>query len=300
MPMMPLCVSPVRLAVLLTVVLGSGSMASAARGDDAACINAVEQALTLRTAGKLRDALKTLAACSDPACPEEVRVECTQRIAATDAAMPTLIFSAKDGAGNDLLAVTVTMNGAPLTTTLDGRPVPIDPGEHAFRFETVGQPPVDKTLVVREGEKNRIESVVLGAMAPPPPATATAAPVSVEPSSWNNRKTLAVVAGGVGVVGVGLGIVWSAYASSAQSQERSNCSASGCPNRPQSVEDYNTAQRNATAATVSFIAGAALVAAGVVLWVTAPANAATANTTAWHVAPEVLPSGGGLSIGGLL
>jgi hypothetical protein len=299
MPMMPLCVYPRRLAIAFAVALGGGSIASPARADDAACINAVEQALTLRTTGKLRDALKTLAACSDPACPEEVRAECTQRIAAIDSAMPTLIFSAKDGAGNDLPAVKVTMDGASLTTTLDGRPVPIDPGEHAFRFEAAGQPPVDKTLVVREGEKNRIESVVLGPVVPPPPAAAPP-PVTEEPRSWSNRKTLAVVAGGVGVVGIGLGIVWSAYASSAQSQERSNCGASSCPNRDQSVEDYNTAQKNATAATVSLVAGAALVAAGVVLWITAPSSGSTTSATAWHVAPAVLPSGGGLSIEGLL
>lgn len=288
-----------RAALALAALGALAAVAAPAAADDAACINAVEQALTLRKSGKLHDALKTLATCSDPACPDEVRTECTQRIDAVGAAMPTLVLAAKDGAGNDLFAVTVAMDGAPLATSLDGRPLSINPGEHVFRFETAGQPPVDKTLVVREGEKNRVETVILGPAAPPPPApvAATAPPAA---GTWNGRKTLAVVTGGVGVVGVGLGIAWAAFASSAQSQEQSNCNASSCPNRGQAVEDYNTAQKNATGATIGVVAGAALVGAGVVLWITAPPNTPASSAIGWRVAPSIVPSGGGLTLGGVL
>ena len=153
-------------------------MAPAAFADDAACIAASEQALTLRTQGKLHDALKQLAVCSDQACPDEVKTECTRRIDAVDAAMPTLVLVAKDGAGNDLSAVKVTMDGVSLMESLDGRPLSLDPGEHAFRFETAGQPPVEKKLVLREGDKERHETVVLGpprsaAFLPPPVAAAS-------------------------------------------------------------------------------------------------------------------------------
>jgi hypothetical protein len=277
----------------------AASIAAPARADDAACINAIEQALTLRKGGKLHDALKTLATCSDVACPAEVRTECTQRIDALGAAMPTVVFAAKDGAGDDLYAVTVTMDGASLATTLDGRPVSIDPGEHAFRFETAGQPPVDKTLVVREGEKNRVETVLLGPATPPPPQV-PAPPATPSPSTWSTRKTLAVVTGGAGIVGLGLGIGWAAFASSDQSKEKSNCSASSCTNQPQATADYNTAQKNATGATIGVLAGAALIAGGVVLWITAPSQASAQGTVAWGVAPAVLPSGGGLAVGGSL
>jgi hypothetical protein len=289
-----------RAALALAALGAVGAIAAPAVADDAACINAVEQALNLRKSGKLHDALKTLATCSDPACPAEVRTECTQRIDAIGAAMPTLVFAAKDGAGNDLFAVTVAMDGAPLATSLDGRPLSIDPGEHAFRFETAGQPPVDRTLVVREGEKNRVESVILGPAAPPPAPIVSTLPPAPAPSTWNNRKTLAVVTGGVGVVGVGLGIAWAAFASSAQSQEQSNCSASSCTNRGQAVEDYNTAQKNATGATIGIVAGAARVGAGVVLWITAPPSAPASSAIGWHIAPSLVPSGGGLTLGGAL
>jgi hypothetical protein len=294
MPMMP---QRFRAIVAGLAAIGvTASIAAPARADDAACIDAIEQALTLRKGGKLHDALKTLATCSDVACPAEVRTECTQRIDAVGAAMPTVVFAAKDGAGNDLYAVTVTMDGTSLATTLDGRPVSIDPGEHAFRFETAGQPPVDKTLVVREGEKNRVETVLLGPAAPPPLVAAPPPPPT--PGTWSTRKTLAVVTGGVGIVGLGLGIGWAAFASSDQSKEKSNCSASVCTNQPQAVADYNAAQKNATGATIGILAGAALIAGGVVLWVTAPSQAS--GTVAWGVAPAILPSGGGLAVGGSL
>ena len=83
--------------------------------------------LTEGQQGKLHDALKKLAVCSDATCSSEVRAECTQRIAAIDAAMPTLVLAAKDGSGNDLYDVRVSMDGAPLTGNLDGRPISLDP-----------------------------------------------------------------------------------------------------------------------------------------------------------------------------
>src|SRR5579872_4668504 len=98
-----------------------------ARADDTACIAASEQELTLRQQGKLHDALKQLAACADASCPDEVKAECTRRVAEVDAAMPTLVVVAQDGAGNDLSDVRVSVDGAPLLASLDGRPVSLDP-----------------------------------------------------------------------------------------------------------------------------------------------------------------------------
>jgi hypothetical protein len=270
-----------------------------ALADDAACIAASEQSLTLRQQGKLHDALKTLAVCADAACPDEVKAECSRRIDGIGTAMPTLVLEAKDGSGNDLFAVTVTMDGAPLAAKLDGRPVSIDPGEHTFRFETAGQPPVEKKLVLREGEKDRRESVVLGPPAPavaPPPAV----PIAPPPSTWTTRKSLAVASGGVGLVGIGLGIVFGLYASSSQSREKSDCSTSGCPSYPQGNEDYDTAKKDATGSMIAFIAGAAFLAGGAVLWLTAPTETDARPATARRVrlAPMVVLGGGGFVLGG--
>jgi hypothetical protein len=287
-----------------------GALAPCARGDDAACINAVEQGLTLRQKGQLREALKVLAACGDASCPAELRTECAQRIDAIDHAMPTIVLAAKDGSGNDLYDVKVTMDGSLLMASLDGRPISVDPGEHDFVFETDGQPPLEKKLVLREGEKNRAESVVLG---PPPPAPPPVpAPTSLVPapapapppeSSWSTQKTLAIATGTVGIVGVGLGAMWGAFAMSAQNDEKNNCSSkTACPEPNQASEDYKFANLNATGSTIAISAGAALVATGVVLWFTAPSHkkAPTMGLARWHVAPTVLRSGGAIAVGGEL
>jgi hypothetical protein len=285
------------LCVLAGLLLPSLSYA-----DDAACIAASEQSLTLRQQGKLHDALKQLAACADASCPGEVKLECAKRIGDVDAAMPTLVLAATDGAGNDLRDVKVSMDGAPLAASLDGRPIKIDPGEHTFRFEENGQPPVDKKLVLREGDKDRRESVVLG---PPPPAPTPAPAHSPDtatpgPSWWTTQRTLAVVGGGLGVVGLALGGVFGGLAIGDQNMEKSNCSSSGCSNRPQAQADYNTGGDNATASTVSFIAGGALLAAGAVLFFTAKDPVSTATTGRLYLAPSTTGRGPGLVLGGEL
>jgi hypothetical protein len=271
--------------------------ASTALADVDACIAASQRSLTLRHEGKLHDALKQLATCSDPRCPDEVKAECTRRTDVVRTAMPTLVLAAKDGAGNDLFAVRVTMDGAPLLAALDGRAISLDPGEHAFVFETAGQPPLEKKLVLLEGEKDRREAVVLG----PPPAAAPPTP-SPGPSSWSPNKIMAVTSAGVGLVGVALGVVFGAYAKSSQNLETTNCSsAASCSNGPQSQEDYTVAKEDATAATVAFVAGAALVAVGATLWFTAPSPARSsgaATAPRFRIAPTMLGArGGGLVVG---
>jgi hypothetical protein len=293
-------IAPSLIAPLIGVTMALAT-SRPARADEAACIAASEQALTLRQQGKLHDALKQLAICSETGCSSEVKAECTQRIAAIDAAMPTLVLGAKDGAGNDLYDVRVSMDGAPLATTLDGRPVAIDPGEHTFTFETAGTPPAEKKLVLREGEKDRHESVALGAPPPAPVSSPPAVPLpppAPAPTRWGPQRTVAVVSGGLGVVGVGLGIWFGAFAASSQSKEKTDCSAAECANRAQANEDYDTARKDAVGSTIAFVAGGALLAAGAVLWFTAPAEHAAGDAARLRVAPVLDTKSGRLVVGG--
>jgi hypothetical protein len=293
--------TPTRLAIVAAVAVASALLPRTGRADDAACIAASEQSLTVRKQGQLHEALKALALCAAEACPAEVKAECARRIGEVNAAMPTLILAAKDGAGNDLVDVKVSMDGAPLVSSLDGRPVSVDPGAHTFTFEAAGQPPVEKKLVLGEGEKDRREAVVIG---PPPPAyvsTAPATPALPPPheAGWSTNKTLAVVAGGLGVVGLGVGATLGAFALSSQNREKSDCSTSACPNRDQANADYNTASQDATGSTIACIAGGVLVATGAVLWFTAPKESASAPATG-GARVRVVPSIAGRSGGVLL
>jgi hypothetical protein len=292
-----------RLARIGFLALAASLVVGAANADDAACIDATEKALALRRQGKLHDARKTLALCAAPTCPDEVKQECAKRIEAVNAAMPTLVLAARDANGNDVRGAAVTMDGVPLAGALDGRPLEIDPGPHTFRFEMTGLVPVEKQLVLRDGEKGRQELIVLAPPAkeapqpekPPPPP----------PSYWTTQRKLAIAAGGVGVVAIGVGAVFAGLAIGDQNMEKSNCSASGCPNRGQAQEDYSTGNKNATASTALFIAGGVFVGAGVALFLTAhdARDARESSGSARqgiYVAPSAAGGGPGFVLGGAL
>ena len=294
----------VRLASCLAFMAVAASAVTTtrpARADVASCISASESALALRKQGHLRASLEQLAVCADSACPVEVRSDCVHRVDDVRAALPTLILAAKDAAGNDVIDVKVTLDGAPLAGALDGRAISLDPGEHTFTFLAAGRPVVEKKLVLHEAEKDRRETVVIptaaGASPPLPP------PVPAQPpSSWSTSKTLAIIAAGVGVVGVGVGAGLGLSAKSSQNNEKSECPAAGCADHAQAVSDYNSAHQDGIASTIAFGAGAAFIVAGLVLWFTAPTaqDRGTASAVRFRVLPVIGDRSGGLVFGGAL
>jgi hypothetical protein len=146
------------------------------------CLAASEKSLALRNEHKLRAARAQLLVCASANCPADIRKECARRVDDVNAAIPTVVFGAKDGVGNDLATVKVTMDGEVITGKLDGTAISLDPGAHTFTFEAAGQPPLTKQIVVREGEKERREMLQLGkAPAAPPPGPAPTAPTRCRP-----------------------------------------------------------------------------------------------------------------------
>jgi hypothetical protein len=247
------------------VVLLVPCSARATEPDKLACIAANDAAQDLRRAGKLHDAREKLAVCVSTSCPELVRQDCAQRLTEIDGVMPSIVFEAKDAAGNDVAAVTVTMDGQRVDKP--GMPVQADPGEHRFVFEAEGLPRTEKTIVVREGERDRHERVVLGLAGAPGPMT----PAPSSPDGGTQR-TIAFVLGGAGVVGVVVGSVLGLVSKSsydhALQTECGNNPNGGCS--PQGVQDGNSAHGQAAASTVAFVAGGVLLGAGAVLYFTAP------------------------------
>jgi len=297
-----------RLVPILLFSAAAVALASPVRAQDASaqCIDASNQGLALRKQGKLVDARKMLVTCAVDACGADIKGTCTQRIAEITAALPTIVVLAKDGAGNDLAGVKVTVDGVALSAPLDGRAMTLDPGKHVFKLEATGQTPVEKELVLAEREKDRREVVVIG----PPPAGAPAAPstlpstpppAAADSSSWSTQKTLALVAGGVGIVGLGLGTVFGLQASSKWSSAQSDC-GSGCgPNAPAQGEKSD-AQNAGTLSTVGFAVGGVALAGAVVLWFTAPSggDASPPPTTArgWQLVPLIGAGNGGAVLEG--
>ena len=307
-------------SLLALASFGLASSPARARADDAmsACITSSEQGLELRKQEKLLDARKTLAACATTKCPDEIRSVCEQRITEINAAIPTVIFDVTDAAGAPQTAVKLTVDGTAAAMQFTGRGMPFDPGLHTFRFEVAGQSAVEKKLLLKEGERERRESVVIGgapaaapavataaATTPPPPAAPGAAsPTSpppaaavagAAPSGGSTQKTLGLVSGGVGVAGLVVGAIFGAIASSKWSAAKSDCGAL-CPANAPAQQEKNDAESAATVSTIGVVGGAVLVAAGAVLFFTAPSSASRVGSL--RVTPSAGPGAAGLALQG--
>jgi hypothetical protein len=151
------------LGVTAVLTLGWCLRDGQARADDKrVCIQASEQGQQLRDSGKYTQAQAAFTQCARDACPAIIHRDCTRWLWDLTQLWPSVVFGAKDPSGNDKTDVTVSSDGTPIASTLDGKPVQIDPGEHVFRFEAQGFPPVERTVLVRAGEKSRQVVAQLG------------------------------------------------------------------------------------------------------------------------------------------
>jgi hypothetical protein len=87
---------------------------------------------------------------------------------------------------------------------------------------------------------------------------------------------IGLIAGGVGLVGIGVGTVFALRASSKNDDSNANghCDATGCD--AQGKASRNDALDAATVSTITFIAGSALLAGGVALFLFAPTSGGSA------------------------
>jgi len=283
------------LALATGVSLSLGAYSSSASPTKTQCIDANASAQDLRRAGQLSRAREQLRLCVDASCPALVRSDCTQRLDDLDHVQPSLVLDAKDATGADVVDVQVTIDGQPLATHLDGKPVNVDPGVHALTFETAGSPRVSRTILVKEGDAGRRERVVFRpALAPAP-----SAPEPATGPTLGARKTLALVLGGGGVVALGLGTAFGVLASSAWSNAKSACggSASACTNLANGSAYRSTTETDGAVSTGTFIAGGALLAAGAVLFFTG-SQSEGGKAHALAVTPLVAPGEAGIAVGG--
>ncbi|MDI1451552.1 hypothetical protein [Polyangium sp. 6x1] len=182
-----------------------GTRAEAAPPDPARkaqCAAAFEEGQELEKSGRLVEARGKFVSCSDEACPAVVRDECATMLPRVESSLPTIVPGLRDASGNDVVTAEVTLDGAVLTKTLDGQPIAVNPGPHTLRFVAPNAAPVERQLVVRVGEKNRVITVDLGAPAKTPPDGGLDKPA--EPGSGTSGKRVAsYVLGGLGVVSLG-------------------------------------------------------------------------------------------------
>ncbi len=295
------------LSVLLSTVSLASVASSTARGDDSKriCTDAYAQAQTLRDAHKLKDAREQLRVCSQSTCKAFIVKDCTDWLLDVESRLPSVVFSAKDSRGQPLTDVTVSMDGATVAEKLDGESIEVDPGQHTFTFVASDGTKVEQPFAVLEGQKAQsvLASVPTAASiaamkaeqeAAQPPAPAPAPPPP--PEFWTTRRKIAVAVGGVGVAGIVTGGIFGLLATSAASQQKTDCAGpTTCSNRGQALSDHSSALNDSTISTVAFIAGGAVLAGGVALFLFGGKGAESpAVSSALLVVPTLGPSGGGL------
>lgn len=285
----------VTLAVSTLLALFS---ATTALGDDKhVCADAYEQSQSLRDAHRLLAARDELRVCARQECSPfaggQIVKDCVTWLGQVEAALPSIVLEARNTDGSDVSAVRVTMDGQPFAEKLDGTAIAVDPGEHRFAFETAGLPRVEKQIVIREGERDRHERVVLGKIPSPPAKTASilVSPATPTPTDGSTQRTVGLVLVGVGGGGLVVGSVFGVLALSGAGGLKSE---SGCPKScPTSAQpQIDTLHRDQWVSDVGLGVGVIGLGVGVVLLLTSHGPEAAPAAVSLDVGPGVVLLGG--------
>ncbi len=183
---------------------GSAAPPSALAQDKQTCAAAHEEAQVLRLKGNLKGSREKLKSCSRDACPALVRNDCVTWLDQVERSMASIVVEAQKG-GSDLVDVRVYFDGVLVASRLNGKAIEVEPGEHLLRFETGGAKPLQRQVVIREGEKSRLVSVRFddgSAASKPPPPPAAPGPVAPEPELERPVPPGVYVFGALGLAGL--------------------------------------------------------------------------------------------------
>lgn len=259
------------------------------------CAQTLDHARDHAAAGRLRRARATYADCAESRCGRQVSLECRgaeQRLADS---VPSIVPVVADGHQTPHTDVAVTMDGELLTTRLDGRSVEVDPGLHELKFTVDGKEIHRASILILEGQRNRLVTVDVANEAPEsapasPAATSEAPSLTAQPDDpppsqgatsagregESTRSVLPYVVGGVGVAAVGTSLLLAHWASD-DNRSLDVCS----PNCSQESVDH--VRRMYIAADITL--GAGIVALGAATWLYfSPSDGERPkDTAAYHV-----------------
>ncbi len=261
-----------------------------ARADQAAaCSEAFDSSQVKRDDGELLESRRLLRICGGAGClPTQQRL-CSEWLVDVDSRLPSVVLVAKDERGNDLVDVNVTIDGVTVATRLNGRALDVDPGFHTFVFERANGARAETTAVAKERDKGLLVSVTLKSPASAPGVTPLlrdgsspdkAPLVTLSPkedTTGNGLRTAGLVVGALGLVGLSLGTVMGIEALSTKA---AHCSGDLCD--PGSASQ---AYDQASASTVSLVAGSVLLVGGATLWFVAPKRRSDKTTVSFSIAP---------------
>lgn len=277
-----------RIAAMVLSGVAAVFPATAARADakstKTVCIEASERGQELRDEGKLLDAREKFLACAAQSCPPIIKTDCADWLSDVIARTPSVVIRARGPDGRDVTDVRVSMDGKPLTGSLDGKAVSIDPGQHAFRFERDGSPALQEAVLIREGEQRRMLEVSFQ-----PDGSASSSPrrLGEKPGPEGRIPPVALAVAGVGLAGVAGFAVFGLIAKSDVNEMRETC-APGC-----APSDVDAARTKMILANVSL--GAGVLALGAATWLTLSSSSRGRPSSAVLLLSPV-PGGGAAAV----
>jgi hypothetical protein len=210
-----------------------------------------------------------------------------ERLAALEKTLSNLVIVVAD---SEPATLEVRQDGALVGKAGWGTPIPVDPGEHKISATAPGAKAREVTTTVAGNGQTAtvslppIEYLPTGAPAQASGSTPTATqstpgatPAATPSEGASHRKLAALVVGGVGVVGLGVGAAFGLMVKPTYDKSAAHCTGNNCDATGHS--DRQSAFSKAEVSNIAFGVGAAALLGGVVLWLTAPKEHATESAT---------------------
>ncbi len=243
-----------RISVCVAGVLACGVLAAQPKSGRE-CAQLHEKAHSLRKDGKLIEAREMFTKCTLSVCPGIIRTECTKASELLASSVPSIVLVVKRG-DVEVDEAEVLIDDVPLEGGLDGRAKELNPGRHTVKVTVPNAAGVEKTILLRENEKQRrIELVVEEAKTAP-----VADPVLDTEPIRSGPPTISWVLFGVGVAGLA-SAAYFGFSGLAKEDEVESCNV-GCD--PDAADDIKSSYY--TPADISLVIGLASIGVGGYLW----------------------------------
>ena len=119
-------------------------------------------ALEREKAGHLREAREMVLSCADTSVCAGLAPKCRAKYLQLGSDMPSIVPLVTDETGEPRVDVEVRIDGSLLTSKLDGKGLPVDPGLHELTFTADGKVFDTEKVMVVDGQRNRPVSVAMG------------------------------------------------------------------------------------------------------------------------------------------
>lgn len=266
----------------LVTILGAEAPVAAAdkadKVDKKECAQAYVEGQKEMRSSTLRKARDHLRICAREECMGAVRKDCVTWLGEVTAAIPSIVIDAKDTDGKETVDVRMFIDNVLVKDKLDVQAIELDPGTLHLRFEHGTEPPIEKEVVLRQGQKNRVVDVSFAKASVAGAATGGDAAVGTGDATKPN--IIPWVIGGAGVLFLGgAGASWLIAESNRDDLDTAKCAPNCIPGDVDAVKTQRLIG--------DVLLGVGIVAIGVATYMllTAPSSKPA------HAATWLMPSG---------